>query len=199
MKINKSGLIKYIFIFIAIFISLYFSGEMFYQSGIKGFSLIILFNSLLVLTIYMYSNKDRIKKFKFIYDVILILFSLLYIFLFLYIIWGYIICFSNYNCSPEFQGIFLILFIALSLMMLVFNFKDIFHQSNKTNDILTIIVSLLIILIHLRYYYDPYLVYYLIKEDFYQEYLYNYVTQNYGYFTMMYFILLIHRKINQMT
>ena len=196
MKINKSGLIKYIFIFIAIFISLYFSGEMFYQSGIKGFSLIILFNSLLVLTIYMYSNKDRIKKFKFIYDVILILFSLLYIFLFLYIIWGYIICFSNYNCSPEFQGI---LFIALSLMMLVFNFKDIFHQSNKTNDILTIIVSLLIILIHLRYYYDPYLVYYLIKEDFYQEYLYNYVTQNYGYFTMMYFILLIHRKINQMT
>src|SRR5690554_2109684 len=103
---NKRGFIKYIFVFIAVFISLYFMGEMVYKLGIDGFSLVILFNLLLVLTIYMYSIKDRIKKNKFVYDVILILLIIFSMLWFLYLIFSYVICFFNYNCTPDFKNYF---------------------------------------------------------------------------------------------
>ena len=70
---NKRGLIKYIFILISAFISLYFMNTS--NIGFSGsfLNLPMLFTFLIALTIFMFYKKNKIKKNKFVYDVILLL------------------------------------------------------------------------------------------------------------------------------
>jgi hypothetical protein len=81
--------------------------------------------------------------------------------------------------------------------MLLFSFSNIFHKTNKINYILTIVVSIIIILIHLRYYFDPNFANNLIDGSEGTKYSYIYIIQNYIYFTIMYIIVLIHEAINK--
>jgi hypothetical protein len=70
-------------------------------------------------------------------------------------------------------------------IMLLFGFGDIFNKTNKANDILTIVASSLIILIHLRYYLDPSFIHRLNGGEQFIYYSYQYVTQNYLYFIII--------------
>ncbi|MDD4608330.1 MAG: hypothetical protein PHD10_04300 [Bacilli bacterium] len=194
---NKRGLVKFIFILIASIISFYFMITT-SDSGFESmFDLIMIFNFLFALTMFMFSKRNKIKRNKFIYNVsliILIIFSTIY---FLYFVYSHISCFFDIHCGIESYTFFSIIYPIFLFMMILFNFEDIFNKTNKTNDVLAISVSLIIIFIHLRYYLDSSFVHRLIDNNAYHQYSYHYVVQNYVYFIVMYLIVLIHYNVNK--
>jgi hypothetical protein len=196
---NNRGLVKYMFLVFATIISLYFIINMHGSMGVSHFYLVLILNFVLVSTMLMYVNKDKIKINKFIYDVILILLMIFSTIWFIYPFYTGITCFFAYNCTIEFKEALIIPYTLLLFISLVFNFRDLFNMSNKTNDILTIIVSMIIIIIHLRYYLEPNFLHRLVEGELYIGHSYDYVTQNYIYFIMMVLIVLLHHKVNKVT
>lgn len=193
---NKRGILKFVFVFIVTSVSFYF---MINTSGIIDsiFNLTIALDFLITLTIYMYLNKNKIKKNKFIYDVILMLmmiFSALYIFYFIYSIISY--SFSpSYN--TEWNFVFAAIYPIFLFLMILFGLGDITHKTNKENDILTIIVSILILLIHASYYLEPNFVHKLTGNHSFDSFSYDYIAQNYIYFVIMYFVTFVHYIVNR--
>lgn len=191
---NKRGLIKYIFILISAFISLYFMNTS--NIGFSGsfLNLPMLFTFLIALTIFMFYKKNKIKKNKFVYDVILLLLMIFSAICFALFLYSQVTCYIDINCNIDLGPIFTITYPIILFIILLFNFEDMFKQTKKANDILMTIVSILVILIHLRYYLDSNFIY--RGND---EYLvsYQYITQNYIYFIIMYVIIMLHRRINE--
>lgn len=77
---------------------------------------------------------------------------------------------------------------------------DLKKETNSINDILTIITTILIILIHYRYYLDKNLLHNLIHLSYNATSLQNrftYITQYYPTFITMYTFLFLHKKIMQ--
>ena len=68
------------------------------------------------------------------------------------------------------------------------------YTKNKTNFVLTIIVSLVIILIHLAYFISPNLKTIINDSQIGEKAIY--ITQNYIYFGIMYTLLLINKLVN---
>ena len=122
------------------------------------------------------------------------IFSTLY---FLYFSYSEITCYFSNICDLESSTVFTIIYPIFLFMALFFSLSDVFNKTNKANDILTIIVSLLIILIHLRYYFEPKFIHNLVENGAYNQYSYYYVIQNYIYFVAMYLITLLHHKVNK--
>ena len=88
-----------------------------------------------------------------------------------------------------------LLFMTTSWLMLFFSFGELEEQTNKTNFVLTIIVSLVIILIHLAYFISPNLKTIINDSQIGEKAIY--ITQNYIYFGIMYTLLLINKLVNQ--
>ena len=88
-----------------------------------------------------------------------------------------------------------LLFMTTSWLMLSFSFGELEEQTNKTNFVLTIIVSLVIILIHLAYFISPNLKTIINDSQIGEKAIY--ITQNYIYFGIMYALLLINKLVNQ--
>lgn len=88
-----------------------------------------------------------------------------------------------------------LLFMTTSWLMLFFSFGELEEQTNKTNFVLTIIVSLVIILIHLAYFISPNLKTIINDSQIGEKAIY--ITQNYIYFGIMYALLLINKLVNQ--
>ena len=86
-----------------------------------------------------------------------------------------------------------LLFMTTSWLMLFFGFLELDEQSNKTNFILTVIVSLVIILVHLAYFISPNLKTIINDSQIGEKAIY--ITQNYIYFGIMYVLLLINKLI----
>jgi hypothetical protein len=192
------GIIKYIFICVTAFISYYFLITS--EAGFGNiFDFSMIFSLLSALTIFMLSNVNKIKKHKFIYDIILLLLMIFTIGIFLYIIYCDIVCSLDANCMVNFDSNFTIIFSMLLFIMILFGINDIFNKTNGVNDILTIIVSSLIILIHIRYYVDPNFIHKISEGEEFIEHSYYYVTQNYIYFIIMYAVVLLHRKVNKIS
>ncbi|MFA5407414.1 MAG: hypothetical protein WC343_01425 [Bacilli bacterium] len=195
---NKRGLAKFVFVLMASIASFYFMLDS--DSGFDSmFNSVMICNFILALTIFMYSNKNKIVKGKLVYDVILILlllFSLAYSINFIYSEIAYLF---NISYSTETSTTFTIIFPVFLFIMILFSFKDIFNKTDKVNDILTIVVSTIIILIHIRYYVDPNFIHKIIKSDSYIQSSYYYIFQNYIYFVVMYFVVLTHRFVNKVS
>lgn len=145
----------------------------------------------------MFYNMKRIKKFKFIYDVILMLLIVFSTLVILYILYTSISCFSSVNCLMEDNVLFIALYPTILFLLLLFSFNDIFHKTNKTNYILTITLNTIILLIHLRYYFDPNFINNVLDGDLGIQYSYVYVAQNYVYFIIMYIVILSQKIINK--
>jgi hypothetical protein len=190
---NKRGLIKYIFILITAIISFYFM----FTSDINVTIIPVLFIFIFALTIFMFVYRNNIKKFKFIYDVSLMLLMVFTVACFALSLYDIIKCYLNSSCGIEVESIGTTLYILLLFIMILFGIKDIYTKTNKTNDILTIVISSLIILIHIRYYLEPNFVHKLTKGNEFILYKYQYITQNYIYFTIMYIISIIHYGLNR--
>lgn len=191
---NKRGLIKYIISIIATLISFCFM----YSSNIGGI-LPILISLLFTITIFMFYNKEKIKKNKFIYNVTLMLLIVFSTALFLYIFFTTLACFFSIECSMELKNLFVVIYPTFLFLLILLGFNDIFHKTNKTNDILVIVISTIVILIHLRYYLEPNFTHKLIAGEGYYEYSYDYIMQNYIYFSIMYLLALMHYRVNKVS
>ena len=82
------------------------------------------------------------------------------------------------------------LFMITSWLMLLFSFIDLEKTESKTNYILTIVVSLIIIIIHIHFYINPNLKE-IINIQMVGEKA-SYIIQNYIYFGLMYMLILIN-------
>jgi hypothetical protein len=193
---NKRGLVKYIFVLMAAAISIYFLTAN--DTGFNGMSpIVLLFMFLYALPIFMFRYKNKIKKCKFIYDVILMLLMIFSIGISIFFLYNEIACYFKTDCFIELTPIFTALYPIFLFLMLLFGTTDIFHKTNKANDIFAISVSSLIILIHLRYYFDPNFAHKIIESESYNQFRYYYIAQNHVYFVIMYLIVLLHHRVNK--
>ncbi len=194
---NKKEIVKNFIVLLAVVISFYFMINA-DSTGINSiFNLLNIIDFMFALTIFMFCNMKKVKKNKFVYDVTLMLlmfFSAVWI---CYLIYNIIVCFASVNCEIENTTFFILLYPTILFLMILFNISDIFKKTNKINYILTIVVSIVIILIHLRYYFNPNFANNIIENFDGNEYTENYVIQNYIYFTIMYLIVLINKAINK--
>ena len=194
---NKKEIFKFIFVLLVVIISFNFM-LITEEIGLNSmFNILNIIDFFLALTIFMFYNMKRIKKFKFIYDVILMLLIVFSTLVILYILYTSISCFSSVNCLMEDNVLFIALYPTILFLMLLFSFNDIFHKTNKTNYILTITLNTIILLIHLRYYFDPNFINNLLDGDLGIQYSYVYVAQNYVYFIIMYIVILSQKIINK--
>ncbi len=194
---NKKEIIKFIFVLLVVIVSFNFMLRT-EEIGLNSmFNMLNIINFFLALTIFMFYNMKRIKKFKFIYDVILMLLIVFSTLVILYILYTSISCFSSVNCSMEDSVLSIALYPTILFLMLLFSFNDIFHKTNKINYILTIILATIILLIHLRYYFDPNFINNVLDGDLGIQYSYVYVVQNYVYFIIMYIVILSQKIINK--
>jgi len=186
-----------LYLFAAALISFYFLFNTNSSGYNSMFDLAMIFNFLFSLTIFMFTNKDKIKKNKFMYDVTLMLLMLFSIIYFVNFSYNQIACLFSSSCELEYKNVFSIIYPVFLFLILLYSFTDIFNKTNKTNDILAITVSTLIILIHLRYYFDSKFIHNIVVDEYYTQYSYHYVAQNYIYFAVMYLIFLLRHRVNR--
>jgi len=194
---NKKEIIKFVFVLLTVVCSFNFM-LIIEEVGLDSmFNIVNVIDFFFALTIFMFCNMKKIKRHKFIYDVTLMLLMILsaaWIFFFIY---SSISCLVSINCSMESSAFFIILYPAVLFLMLFFSFSDIFNKTNKTNYILTIVVCIIVLLVHLRYYFDPNFANNLIDGNEGAQYSYVYVIQNYIYFAIMYIVVLTQKIINK--
>lgn len=194
---NKRGIISFIFVFLATLISFYF---MIFTSMIFSNESIwtLLLISIIPITIFMYQELKYIKKpkIKFIYDILLLLLTIASIGIIIYIAYTIISCAFSENCSYELFTIYTILYIPTIVAIFLLSIPNIFRKTNKLNDYLTIIASIIIVLIHLRYYIDPNLL-----NNIYPNMSGNdiFVTQDYIYFIILVVTVILHKFINRVS
>jgi hypothetical protein len=186
---NKRGLIKFIFVFITFIISMTIVTSPWYGFG-SIFNPVFLADIIIALSIFMYSNKKNVKKYNFIYNVFNLLFIVVSFVFIAYYIYSSFDCFFDSSCSMELTTQSAIFYPMFLLLITLFSFKDLFKKTNKTNDLLIILTSSIIILAHIRYYIEPN----LLGDS---QYKYNFLLQGYVYFNIMYILLLIHYKLNK--
>ena len=182
---NKRALIKFSLLFFAFLIPPFL---MIVVTGEFGsiFNPILILDLVVALSIFMYDSRKRIKKHNFIYNVINLLLIVVSVAYIGYIILSTIMCNLGPECTINIFTIIGVLYPIPLILVILYSFKDIFNKTNKTNDYLTILVSTMTILIHLRYY---------SKTDIFDSY--NYLGQNYIYLYTMYLLVLIHYKLNK--
>ena len=92
---------------------------------------------------------------------------------------------------------FYILIISYVLINSILEFK---RENSITNDLLLCIISFIIIVIHIRYYFDNSFLHNLLtitdNNNIVLQNSYSYITGYYGYFIIMFIIVLINKKIN---
>lgn len=101
-----------------------------------------------------------------------------------------------FQTLKEFNVIFSpLLFMVTSWLMLFVNFSEIDKKESRTNYFLTILSCVVIILIHINFYMNPYLrpEINLIRVDERAPY----ITQNYIYFTIMYGVIIMKKFLNK--
>lgn len=88
-----------------------------------------------------------------------------------------------------------LLFMTTSWLMLLFNFVDLDKDEAKTNYVLTIIVSFIILLIHINFYINPDLRGIINVQAIGEKAFY--IIQNYIYFGLMYTMILVNKLFNK--
>ena len=123
---NKRNLIKTILVLISLILIVWF------QIKIEDIGFVFLIPFLFIITNYMYKYKDNIKKFKFIYDVILMILLLSCLLLGLYII---IVQFDSLESIIDIPVAFIYL-INLYFIIKIFidSLINLKKETNKLND-----------------------------------------------------------------
>ena len=192
---NKRGLIKFLLILINLIVTLVIiQAEVSFTDPLT-----ILLLSLIPITLVMFHYRNILNKFKglkFTYDVILMILMLAS---FLFTLYFGFAMLSNVTSVLEGDnsGLYFFLYIVVLMALLLFSFTDIFKKTNKTNDILVIVICLVTIFMSFRVYIIPgfnqdIFVYYTVSKN-----IFSYVSEFYGYFLLMNVIALIHYEINK--
>lgn len=190
---NNRKIARIIISSISIIMSFYFMFFTNEQSAFYNASGVWEIPLLLVLTIFLYINKNNTRKNKFIYNVVT--YTLVVISLFFIVVCGYSFILTLFNSNASYDigsGPFILIYQTILFIILfsnLFNFKS---NSNKISDYLEIVVSLIVILIHVRFYVDPNL--YNGNNTYNNDYgVYYYVMQNYIYIFIMYLTIIIQK------
>jgi len=179
---HKRNILKIILILTSVIFILHF------QFITEGLGFLFLIPVLFLLTSYMYKYKNKIKKHKFIYDVVLMLlifFSSLTLFLIIFNI-------SNILKLIMLEPIALFIFCGLYLLLKIFIDSIIIRNksNDKINDYLIITTFVTINLVFIRYYFD---IKNVIPSDIESNY---FIRQNYIYFLIMMLVIEVHKYIN---
>jgi len=152
----------------------------------------------LSITLVMLYKRKNIKRFKLIYNIVLIILLLMSTIFIISFMHSIITCFISTSCynnvSSNFEIILLTIIFTLTLIQIV----DYKIEKIKINHILTWIVSAIVVVIYLRYHYDADFIHnYMYQNQFEIQNSYIYVTQNYCPLSIIYGSLLIHYLINR--
>lgn len=180
---HKRNILKIVLILISVIFILHF------QYIIEGIGFLFLIPVLFLLTSYMYKYKSKIKKYKFIYDVILMLLMFFSGMVLLFIIFNIPNLINAASSEPS----FILLVLGESYLLLKIFIDSIItrnEQNDNINDYLIIITFLIINLIFVRYYLD---ICNIISSTTERT---HFVQQNYIYFFIMLFVIEVHKYIN---
>ena len=183
---NKRNLIKCILVLISLILIVWF------QIKIEDIGFVFLIPFLFIITNYMYKYKDNIKKFKFIYDVILMMLLFSCLLLGLYII---IVQFDSLESIIDIPVAFIYL-INLYFIIKIFidSLINLKKETNKLNDYMIIISFIIINLIYIRYHFNISLIITPTLENS------IFIKQNYIYFFIMLLVIEIHNYLtNKLT
>lgn len=177
----------------------------------ENFSILLVFLSLAIvsLTIFMiYKYKDiKNKKWAKPSIIALIVISLLIIGFICFNLFAYVypIIYDYYGnkiklidhigqISDYAKNLSIMIYFISLFLVLFFCFDNLDKKSNKTNYILTILATILVIGIHIYYFSNSYINSDLLTAT---DEKFNYMLQNYPYFSVMYIGIIIHQFINK--
>lgn len=165
-------------------------------SNVVSDNLIFFISLIISITITMFYKRKSInnKIFNIVNDLLLILsiISLGYIMI------STISCIRNIHCYNNFEFESTILLHTSILTLLFINLIDIKKEKTTLYNILSIVVSIIVIIIYVRYYFDNSFIHNYMninKNDMYVTY--TYITQNYIYFNILFISLLACYFINK--
>ena len=181
---------------IMITITIYFVSKF---SMVVGYDfLTLMYPFILSVAITMLYKKKSIKKCSSLYNVILLLIMLFGILFIAYIIYSIMNCMCSSVCSNNWNVYQQLLLLLVLFILLLFNIVDINKLQNIKTHIFTWIISTIVIMIYLRYYYDIGFIHNYMYQNQYQiQDSYIYITQNYIYFNILYISILIHYVMNK--
>lgn len=172
-----------------------------------SFDAIEIFDTLLYLVPLLFSinimmiiKRKNIKKFKSIYNVIMLLITFFSILLLGYMTYSFISCSIDIHCMNNYEVEGLLLLLTTLYTLLFINIFDIKIKHNKMYYILLYIISLVIFIIYGRYFLDIDLYHNYMninKSNINIQISYIFITQNYIYFNLLYISLLIYYFINR--
>lgn len=184
-NILKNGLLLIVCIFSYIFI---FSNRLLWFYDYNNIIYLYLLPIILSINIYLLKRKKKVK-FTYLFSIINGLFLVAEII-------------NMIRGNLEFGGVPLIEYwylaiITYTLISSMLNFKK---EGSLTNDLLLCIISFIIIVIHTRYYLDNSFLHNLLNitdvNNIVLQNSYNYVTCYYGYFIIMFLVVLINQEID---
>ena len=179
---NKRNLIKTILVLISLILIVWF------QIKIEDIGFVFLIPFLFIITNYMYKYKDKIKKIKFIYDVILMMLLFSCLLLVLYII---IVQFDSLESIIDIPVAFIYL-INLYFIIKIFidSLINLKKETNKLNDYMIIISFIIINLIYIRYQFNISLIITPTLENS------IFIKQNHIYFFIILLVIEIHKYLS---
>ena len=180
---NKRNVLKIILILISVIFILYF------QFAVEEIGFLFLIPVLFLLTSYMYKYKNNVKKYKFIYNVLLMLLMFFSVLIILFMLFNI----SNLINSISFEPVVIFVFVGIYLLLKVFIDSIITRNkhNDRINDYLIIITFLIINLVFVRYYFD---IKNAIPGSLESTY---FIRQNYVYFLIMFLVIELHKYINK--
>lgn len=186
---NPRALLKLLFLIIAFIIS---SIYMITTYNSITCHLLLIPIALLIITLKLKPNQRNPKKF---YYICLATTSLINIALIIYYIYYFIHGYIHWNSLEIYPDLYYLILLWINLIASIFDVKK---DTNKLNDILTMIASGIITLVFYRYYIDPHFLHNLVKLDgaMVGNTSYHYIHQYYNLFSIMLLVLLIQNKIN---
>lgn len=186
---KNRNILKLILLLTMVILSYFFilSNNLLWVYEYNNLIYIFLLPILLPINIYLLEKKSN-NKFTYLFSIINGIFLFIEI---INIIKGY---FEYNNFLIEY---FYILIISYVLINSILELK---RENSITNDLLLCIISFIIIVIHIRYYFDNSFLHNLLtitdNNNIVLQNSYSYITGYYGYFIIMFIIVLINKKIN---
>lgn len=166
---------------------------------IKNFDTYLYFRCFSVaLTILMWYKKDSVKKFKYLYNIVLLLLLVYSVIIFYSFISSIISCVfkEEYVLDWSVYGLHILLIELFSLFLVyLFDFKK---KKSTLNHILVLLVSIILIGLVFRYNYDIDFVHNYLNYKRYELYnSYTYIVQYYFYFNIICFCLVMYYFLNR--
>ena len=190
---NQRAILKLLFLTITLIISniyIFFTAEAIYFNSPATPLYLIPITFLIIIL----KQKKKPKKHSRIFHILYYLICSINIILFLYYLYVIIFNYIKWNyIEPNFAFYYLVI-LHTSFILSLYDLKK---DTNKLNDILTIITCLIISIVHYRYYIDPHFLHNLVnlEDAMVGNTSGSYINQYYNCFSIMFLTVLIHKEI----